>query len=242
MSEPNSTAVQLDQVDKWFGPTVALEKVSLQVRRGDFAVLLGRNGAGKSTLLGVVARLVKPNAGRVEVCGFDVSREPHRVWGKIGLVGHSTGLYSHLTARENLRFAAELYGLNLSAQRITEALAWVGLEEEADRQVKGYSRGMQQRLAIARATLHSPELLLMDEPFAGLDWEAASLLAAWMKDFVATGKTILMATHDLEQHLEKANRWLLLDHGRMIKELEGDCHAASQQYKHFLQGNKSAIS
>jgi heme exporter protein A len=221
---------------------VALNHVSLTVKRGDFAVLLGRNGAGKSTLLRVAAHLIRPSSGLVQIGGIPLERNPHQVRTQIGFVGHSTYLYRNLTARENLQFVARLYGLEQREERIDKALAWVGLEESADREVKGFSRGMQQRLALARATLHDPELLLMDEPFTGLDWEAAGLLADWMENFVASGKTILMVTHDLEQGLERVNRWLLLDRGRLMEELTGDCHTVREHYKQFLRIRSDELS
>lgn len=234
--------VQIEKVEKWFGRTNALEGITLTVRPGDFMVLLGRNGAGKSTLLRVMARMLKPNSGKVEICGFDVRHDPERVRQRLGFVAHSSYLYRHLTARENLRFFARLYNLENIDQKIQEALGWVGLEQSADRQVLGFSRGMQQRLAIARATLHRPEILLMDEPFSGLDLEAAELLTQWMKSFVSAAKTIVMATHDLEQGLSGVNRWVFLEKGRIEKELTGDFQIIRERYKQFLRERKGELS
>lgn len=234
--------VRLENVEKWFGRTSALAGVNLTVQPGEFFVFLGRNGAGKSTLLRVVARIVKPNAGRVEVCGIDVLRHPEAGREKLGFVAHGSYLYRNLTAYENLRFFAALYRLESASDRIFEALRWVGLEDSAHRQVQGFSRGMQQRLSITRATLHDPEVLLLDEPFTGLDLEAAELLGEWLKSFVARGKTVLMATHDLEQGLSGAKRWAFVERGRIAEEVTtGSDAEARERYKRFLKERRREV-
>jgi heme exporter protein A len=234
--------VRLENVEKWFGRASALQDITLSVQPGDFMVLLGRNGAGKSTLLRVIARLTKPNSGKVEISGIDIRQSPELVRERLGFVAHSSFLYRNLTARENLNFFARLYKLENVENRILEALHWVGLEQSADRLVVGFSRGMQQRLAIARATLHDPDLLLMDEPFSGLDLEASELLADWMHRFVAAGKTIIMATHDLEQGLGSVNRWVFVDKGRIVEELAGEYPVIRDRYKRFLRERKGELS
>ena len=230
------SVVVVEKAGKWFGLNVALQDISLQVRRGEFVALLGRNGAGKSTLLRVIARLVKPNSGQVRVCGVDVRKEPERGREWIGFVAHHTFLYSNLTARENLRLYARLHRLEEAAERVDSALSNAGLELSADRPVRGFSRGMQQRLAIARSTLHRPELVLLDEPFTGLDLEAAELLSEQMRQWAAAGRTIIMATHDLEQGLQGVTRWILLDRGRIVDKWEGDSASVRSRYRQFLQG------
>jgi heme exporter protein A len=234
--------VRIEKVHKWFGRTSALEDITLHVQAGDFLVLLGRNGAGKSTLLRVMARIVKPSSGKIEICGLDIGRSPEQVRQRLGFLAHSSYLYKHLTARENLTFFSRLYNLKNIDSKIQGVLRWVGLESNADRQVLGFSRGMQQRLAIARATLHNPEILLLDEPFSGLDWEAAELLAEWMNNFVSSGRTILMATHDLEQGLNGVNRWLFLDRGKIVQELTGAYHVIRKSYKQFLRESQGELS
>lgn len=233
--------VRLNKVEKWFGRTSALQGVDLTVQSGEFLVFLGRNGAGKSTLLRVVARLVRPNSGRVEVCGIDVLRHPEAGRERLGFVAHSSYLYRNLTAFENLQFFARLYGLDNVEDRIHKALRWVGLEKSAVRIVHGFSRGMQQRLSIARATLHDPEVLLLDEPFSGLDLEASELLGEWLESFVANGKTVLMATHDLEQGLKGARRWAFVDQGRIAEELAGTDADIRHQYKRFLKEKRRDV-
>ena len=229
-------AVVVENAEKWFGLNPALVNISLSVLRGEFVVLLGRNGAGKSTLLQVMARLVQPNRGQVRICGVDVRQDPERGRERIGLVAHQTFLYPGLTARENLRLHARLHRLEGAAKRVAAALSDAGLELSADRPVRGFSRGMQQRLAIARASLHRPELVLLDEPFTGLDLEAAELLSERLRQWAATGRTIVMATHNLEQGLQGVARWILLDRGRIVTEWTGDSTAIRSRYRQFLQG------
>ena len=237
----DDAAVVVENAEKWFGLNPALANVSLRVHPGEFVVLLGRNGAGKSTLLRVMARLVKPNRGRVRICGVDVGRDPERGRERIGLVAHQTLLYPGLTARENLRLHARLHGLEGAGERVAASLTDAGLGLSADRPVRGFSRGMQQRLALARATLHGPELLLLDEPFTGLDLEAAELLSERLRQWAADGRTIIMATHNLEQGLEGVNRWVLLDRGRIVTEWTGDSATVRGCYREFLQGSSSGV-
>lgn len=242
MSSDLLPVVRLEKVEKWFGPTVALQGINLQIHRGDFMVLLGRNGAGKSTLLRIISRLVRPNAGQVEVCGLSLNQDTEQVRRRLGFVGHQSFLYRNLTARENLRFFSRLYGIENVESKIQAALDHVGLLESAEREVKGFSRGMQQRLAIARATLHQPELLLLDEPFTGLDWEASELLSRWLEEFLRDGGTILMVTHDLEHGLEHASRWLFLNQGKICREARGDVHSVREEYRNFLKEGRREIS
>jgi len=233
--------VRLEKVEKWFGRTSALRGVNLSIQPGEFVVFLGRNGAGKSTLLRVVARLVRPNSGYVEVCGVDVLRHPEAGREKLGFVAHSSYLYRNLTAFENLQFFARLYSLSDAEERINRGLRWVGLEKSAQRPIHGFSRGMQQRLSIARATLHDPEVLLLDEPFSGLDLEASELLREWLQSFVAHGKTVLMATHDLEQGLQGARRWAFVDQGKIAEELTGTDADIRDEYKKFLKEKRRDV-
>lgn len=242
MRAPLSPVACLEKVEKWFGPTVALKGVDLRIEPGDFLVLLGRNGAGKSTLLRVAARLVRPSAGRVEICGLSLEQEAETVRRRIGFVGHQSCLYRNLTARENLRFFSRLYDLPDRESLIENAMTQVGLQSSADREVKGFSRGMQQRLAIARATLHQPELVLLDEPFTGLDWEASEILSQWLEQFVQKGGTVLMVTHDLDHGMGRVNRWVFLNQGKICRELKGATSSIREEYQRFLREGQRAFS
>jgi len=237
----DNAIVILEKVEKRFGSNTGLQGISMRIQRGDFVILLGRNGAGKSSLLRVLAQLIRPNSGEVKVFGMDIRHKSESIREKIGFVAHNTLLYLHLTARENLRFYAKLYELNGADGEVQSALKEAGLEFNADRPVRGFSRGMQQRLAIARATLHQPELLLLDEPFSGLDLEAAELLSERLQQWVAAGRTIIMATHALEQGLRDVTRWVLLEKGQIVEEFRGDVTSVRSHYRQFLQGVSLSI-
>jgi heme exporter protein A len=175
--------------------------------------LIGRNGAGKTTLLRIIAGLGKPSKGAVRIDGGDVRREDTRR--RIGVLGHGISLYDELSATENLMLFANLYGLDNPRQ---QALAWLertGLERVRDGLVREFSRGMRQRLAVARAFLHDPEVLLFDEPFTALDDRAILVLQSLLKDARARGRTIVMSTHQLREALELATHVALIQRGQI---------------------------
>ena len=203
-----------------YGSRPALEDVSFALEDGGFLVVLGPNGAGKTTLLKTLARLVRPHAGRVWLGGEDWLAAPAERQREIGVLSHATYLYDGLTARENLRFFATLYGLRDPDGRARAALATVGLEDAAERRVGHLSRGQAQRVAIARAVLHDPALLLLDEPYAGLDPRAAARLSAALDALHAAGRTVLLTTHDLARSPAAATRYLVLVEGRARSEGE----------------------
>lgn len=204
----------LEQVEKDFGDFTALSQVNLRVQSGAFVLLLGANGAGKSTLLRLLAGLSKPTRGRVLVAGA----EPHRTAAAraaVGLLSHATLLYDDLSAQENLGFYARLYGLSSPEERIAHALATAGLEERQHHRVRTFSRGMKQRLALARATLHNPMILLFDEPYTGLDQRAATALSRQLSHLKEQGRTSLLVTHNLEEAVHLADRLVILRRGRV---------------------------
>lgn len=208
--------IQVDGLIKRFGYTVVLRGVSLRIPEGQTVVLLGPNGAGKTTLLRILATLLKPSAGRVRIGGFDLAKNPHRVRHLLGYVSHQPLLYPDLSARENLRFFARLYGMPRADVRIDELLETVGLARRADDLVRTFSRGMVQRLTIARALLHNPPILLLDEPDTGLDPHAAAMLAALLRDVAGSGRTILLTTHNLARGVDFADRVLVLAGGKIV--------------------------
>jgi heme ABC exporter ATP-binding subunit CcmA len=204
-------------VGKSFGRLRALREVELELCAGTFALLLGPNGSGKSTLLRLLAGLATPSVGRVEVWGGDPRRH-HRIRRRIGFLGEQSMLYEHLSAVENLRFFARLYGIDESAGRIWSALEAIHLTVRAHSPVRTYSRGMKQQLALARACLHHPSLLLLDEPFSGLDEAAVRGLQARLDDQRRRGVTCVLATHRAECVLDLADRVLVLKDGRLQEE------------------------
>ncbi|MHB8588023.1 MAG: heme ABC exporter ATP-binding protein CcmA [Candidatus Dormibacteraceae bacterium] len=193
----------------WFGSEVALESVDLAIDSGEHMAVLGENGAGKTTLLRILATAVRPTSGRLEIMGLDALRERRRLRQRIGYVGHASGLYPALTAAENLEFFCTLQGV--ARTRAAETLALVGLTPVANRPAGLLSRGMQQRLAIGRAILHDPKLLVLDEPDASLGSDAADLLAAVMRD-----RTVVLATHDHALANRLCQRTLMLRRGRSV--------------------------
>ena len=207
-------AIHLEAVSKKYGPLAALDRVDLALPQGRFAVLAGANGAGKSTMLRLLAGLSRPNSGRLLIEGSDPVRTP-TVRSRIGLVSHQTLLYDSLTARENLLFTARLYGLPERESRVAQALERAGLQARQDFPVRTFSRGMKQRLALARATLHQPTILLLDEPFTGLDQRAASALTQELLGLRASSRTAVLATHRLDLAAPLVDHLVVLKRGRV---------------------------
>jgi len=205
--------IETRALGKAYGLLPALRKLDVAVAKGEFVALLGPNGSGKSTLLRLLAGLSKPTAGTIRIGGWELPREADAVRAQIGLVSHKPLLYDNLTARENLRFFARLYNLRDPDPRIDDLLGRVGLAKRGDDRVRGFSRGMQQRLSIARALLHDPHVLLMDEPYTGLDQDASAVLDTLLLDAQRDGHTILMSTHDLERAARLTSRILILSRG-----------------------------
>jgi heme ABC exporter ATP-binding subunit CcmA len=206
-------AVAVEGLAKRFGPVVALAGLDFSVPAGSVLAVLGPNGAGKSTLLRLLAGLARPSAGRVRI-GPASDGDRRRMRGRVGYVGHATFLYPHLTARENLLFAARLYGVPEPGRRADALLVEQGLEGLAARPAGSLSRGQMQRLAIARGLVHDPPVVLLDEPFTGLDPSSADRLAARVRALAAAGRAVVLVTHDLAQAATLGDRALLLVRGR----------------------------
>jgi heme exporter protein A len=214
---PNSSAVYLRArgLTKLFGDFPALQNVNFDAERGDFLALLGHNGAGKTTLLKLLALLSRPSMGTLEIAGHAPSDDPILLRRQIGLLGHNTFLYDELTAEENLAFYGSLYGISSRRQACRETLETVGLTPFAGELVRNFSRGMRQRLTIGRLFLHAPELLLLDEPYAGLDERAVALLDSLLAQAHAAGTTIVLCTHQLELALQYAGKLMILHRGKV---------------------------
>ncbi len=200
---------------KAFGAALVLDELSLDAAAGEAVALLGANGAGKTTLLRILATLWRPTRGEVRVAGFDCVREAERVRERIGFVAHGALVYDDLTAFENLRFWSTLAGLRLAASDLRDALAAVDLDGAVNDRVRGFSAGMKRRLALARIVLSRPRVLLLDEPFAGLDQRGKKWLEEYLQAFRAGGGTILMVTHSFGRGLGVADRIVVLAGGRI---------------------------
>jgi heme exporter protein A len=207
--------IRCEGIIKSYGLLPVLRGVDLHVQSGEFLTLVGANGAGKTTLLRIVATLMQPTAGAVTIGGWPIARHADKVRRHIGLVSHQPLLYGDLTAGENLHFFARMYGLDRRQERVEAALARVGLAARERDPVRTFSRGMTQRLTIARATLHEPDVLLFDEPYTGLDQEASWMLDELLREQAAQGRTILMITHDLVHGLNLADRVVILSRGEI---------------------------
>jgi heme ABC exporter ATP-binding subunit CcmA len=206
-------SVEVAGVWKFYGDYPALRDIGFSVEPGACMALLGRNGAGKTTLLRIVAGLSRAARGSVRVCGTDTrDRETRR---RIGIIGHGISLYDELSAFENLRLFAGMYGLEDPRRAVEDWLERTGLDKVRDGLVREFSRGMRQRLAVARAFLHDPAVLLLDEPFTALDDRAIALLQSLLRDAIASGRAIVLSTHQLREALELATHVTLLVRGRM---------------------------
>jgi heme exporter protein A len=207
--------VSLVDVSRNFGRRRAVAHVSLSARRGEIVGLLGPNGAGKSTLIGMAATLVAPTSGEVRYGDSTARSLGPALRHRIGLLAHELHLYPELTARQNLAFFAQLYGIGLGVH-LDGALAAAGLSDRGDDDVSGFSRGMRQRLALERALIHGPRLVLLDEPFTGLDDRAVGVVTERLRGIASAGAIVLLATHDLDLADGLVTRVVLVRNGRLI--------------------------
>jgi heme ABC exporter ATP-binding subunit CcmA len=212
-------AIELDGLERRFGERLALSGVTIRVEKGQTLAVLGANGAGKTTLLRVLAGLLRPHAGKATVLGAELPRERWKLPASIGYIGHEPLLYRELSGRENLRYHARLHGVGQA--RVDELLGAVGMEARANEPLTDLSRGMVQRLAVARALLHDPPLLLLDEPRAHLDPAASDRLAPLIGR--ESGRTRVLVTHDVEEGMAEAD--LVLGLKRGCQELFGPADA-----------------
>ena len=221
-------------VARHYGRRKALSQISFTCEAGEIVGLLGPNGAGKSTLLNILATLIAPSRGTVEYGTRTQAQGGAEIRAQIGMLGHDLFLYPELTARENLSFFSELYGLADVPAVVAAALAQAGLAERADDFVSGYSRGMRQRLALERALLHGPQLILLDEPFTGLDQTSTAALVARLQDRQRAGRLIVLATHDLDVADGLLTRAIYLKNGRIVGS-DTETRGLADRYRQALQ-------
>ena len=231
--------IEVRRLVKNFGLKVVLRGLEFHAEPGEFVALLGPNGAGKTTFLRILASLSRATLGEVRLAGFQLPSQAAAVRRILGVVSHQPLLYGDLTAEENLRFYGRMYGVSRVESRTAEVLEMVGLSARRRDLVRQFSRGMQQRLAIGRAILHDPEIMLFDEPHTGLDQEAAAMLDGVLREVAAKGRTVVMTSHDLARASELATRIDILSKGviaRTVTRQELDPAALPALYRAVTHG------
>jgi heme exporter protein A len=215
-ADDSATAIRIDGVCKAFGHRAVLNNISFNLPAAEAVFLCGVNGAGKSTLLRIVAGILSPDSGSVQICGHDIHKSHDTAKSRLGIISHKSMVYPELTVLENLSFFAALYGVPDRQGRINEILEDMGLSAYRYDSAGILSRGLLQRLSIARALVHKPAILLADEPFTGLDTQACQYLVAVFERFTNAGGTIIMTSHDIGLALRNCKRVMVLDKGKII--------------------------
>jgi heme exporter protein A len=212
--------IDVKKLVKRFGLKTVLRGLNFRVEPGEFVALLGPNGAGKTTFLRILASLSRPSLGEVRVSGYRLPAQAAAVRSRLGVVSHQPLLYGDLTAEENLRFYGRMYGVRELPRRIDQVLELVGLAPRRRDLVRTFSRGMQQRLAIGRAVLHDPDVMLFDEPHTGLDQDASAMLDGVLREVAARGRTVVMTSHDLSRAADLASRFDILSRGEITASVQ----------------------
>jgi heme exporter protein A len=238
-----SSLIEVRSLVKRFGAKVVLRQLNFTVQAGEFVALLGPNGAGKTTFLRILASLARPSLGEVWVAGFRLPQQAAHVRRRLGVVSHQPLLYGDLSAEENLRFYGRMYAVAQLDKRINEVLELVGLAARRRDLVRTFSRGMQQRLAIGRAILHDPDVLLLDEPHTGLDQDACDMLDRVLRQIAGQGRTVVMTSHDLARVEDLASRFDVLTAGRITVSQPADDlprDGLLAFYRQALEGQRTA--
>jgi len=216
--DPQGSAIEVEGLTKSFGNRLVLREIDLEVRKGESVVVLGPNGAGKTTLIKALATIINPSSGKIQIAGLNIKNDAEEVRRRIGVITHQTLLYRNLTAYENLEFYGRIYDVPGRKERIEEVATMVGMTSNLHKRVGTLSRGMQQRMTIARSMLHKPEIMLLDEPETGLDQQATEMLWETMRGDGEKKRTVIFTTHNLERGFEVCERLLILDKGRIVFE------------------------
>lgn len=234
-AEKPTAIIEVRKLIKRFGLKNVLKGLDFRVEAGEFVVILGPNGAGKTTFLRILASLSRPSMGKINIAGFSLPDQAAAVRRRLGVVSHQPLIYGDLTAEENLQFFARMYNIPASNQRIPEVLKLIGLNARRRDLVRTFSRGMQQRLAIGRAVLHDPEVMLFDEPHTGLDQDAATMLDGILQEVAARGRTVVMTSHDLPRAADLASRIDILSRGVITASIQRDKIDTSQILSFYQQ-------
>lgn len=222
--------IEASGLSKRFGHKIALRNVDIFLKKGDALALFGPNGAGKTTLIQILCSLLSPTSGRVRIAGHEARHDREALHKIIGFISHQTFLYPHLTAYENLKFYGTMYEVDRLNDRITEVLDLVGLIDSKNEVVQTFSRGMQQRLSVARAIIHDPVILFLDEPFTGLDPQGSEDFKKLILQFRRRGKTVIMASHHLQIGLELCGQAAILKAGTIVY-FEDVAHIPKNDFK-----------
>jgi len=229
-------AIEVEALSKSFGNNRALSDIDLKVGRGEHVTVFGPNGAGKTTLVRILSTLSKPSTGMVRMDGEDIRSDPAKIRRRIGMVSHETFLYDDLTVYENLKFYGKMYGIPSLEEHIHEVVSQVKLESRLYDRVGILSHGMQQRVSIARAMIHSPSVMFLDEPEVGLDPRAVIMLRDVLESINTPERTVVMTTHNLKQGLEMGDRVVILNRGKIVYQAsKGDIDMANfpEVYEHY---------
>lgn len=235
--------IEVKKLTKRFGLKTVLRGLDFRVEEGEFVALLGPNGAGKTTFLRILSSLSRPTFGEVLIGGYRLPDQAAAVRRRLGVVSHQPLLYGDITAEENLRFYAKMYGLYKPEKRIEEVLEMVGLAPRRRDLVRTFSRGMQQRLAIGRAVIHDPDVMLFDEPHTGLDQDASQMLDTVLLEVAARNRTVVMTSHDLARTGDLASRFDVLSRGKIIAQVSRQSIEPDELlgfYRHALNGINTA--
>jgi heme ABC exporter ATP-binding subunit CcmA len=233
MKDTSGPTIRVKDIRKAFGVLQALSGISFELNEGDFLTIFGPNGAGKTTLIKILAGLTKPTSGVATVAGYDVIEGDPRLRRELGVIAHASCLYADLSALENLEFYAKMYGLENPRQKAIQAIEEVGLQERMHDSIRTFSRGMQQRISIARAVIHEPSILFLDEPFTGLDPHGSNVLKEYLHSLHTHERTIIMTTHDLPCGLEMSDKIAVQVRGRfaLFENIDKlDKHRFEEQY------------
>ena len=237
-NQASQTIIEVRKLVKRFGLKTVLAGLNFSVAPGEFVALLGPNGAGKTTFLRILASLSRPTIGSVRVAGFYLPGQAAGVRRRLGVVSHQPLLYGDLTAEENLKFYGRMYSISEADNRINQVLELVGLHLRRRDLVRTFSRGMQQRLAIGRAVLHDPEVMLFDEPHTGLDQDASVMLDGVLREVAARGRTVVMTSHDLARAGDLATRFDVISRGVITASVQCEDIEANQLLAFYRQALK----
>ena len=240
-AKPSVLAIDVNGLSKSFGRTRVLRDLTLRVNWDEVLTLLGPNGSGKSTLMKILATLARPDSGTVHVAGVDAARSGQSVRRLIGVVMHDPMMYDDLTAYENLKFAARMFGLDRHSERIEEVSERMGVADRLHQRVGTLSHGLKKRFSIAKALLPDPYILLLDEPESGLDQEALAMLEDVVVNGVGRTRTVIMTTHNIERGLALGDRTAIIAEGRIVYEGKLDGGNASEVREEYFRHARATL-